>query len=167
MVMDEKYIETALKKLYNSLLFKDRVDFKVEVKINLMWNEVDVSYKIIVRVVVDHAKLWSDSPEYSPEYNKLINEIGDNYPDELDDLTKYFLPTEYYSVWLRYEHYNTDVYEPLLKAIGDTGIGYTTLFDEHMQSFEIKLDIDSEEEDVVRNLDFDTDDIVIYYDDIT
>jgi hypothetical protein len=164
MVMDEKYIGTALKKLYNSLLFKDRVDFKVEVIINLVGDVV--FYRIIVRVVVDHAKFWSDSPEYSPEYNKLINEIGDNYPDELDDLTKYFLPTEYYSVWLRYEHYNTDVYEPLLKAIGDTGIGYTTLFDEHMQSFEIKLDIDSEE-DVVRNLDFDTDDIVIYYDDIT
>jgi hypothetical protein len=164
MVMDEKYIGTALKKLYNSLLFKDRVDFKVEVIINLVGDVV--FYRIIVRVVVDHAKFWSDSPEYSPEYNKLINEIGDNYPDELDDLTKYFLPTEYYSVWLRYEHYNTDVYEPLLKAIGDTGISYTTLFDEHMQSFEIKLDIDSEE-DVVRNLDFDTDDIVIYYDDIT
>jgi hypothetical protein len=164
MVMDEKYIGTALKKLYNSLLFKDRVDFKVEVIINLVGDVV--FYRIIVRVVVDHAKFWSDSPEYSPEYNKLINEIGDNYPDELDDLTKYFLPTEYYGVWLRYEHYNTDVYEPLLKAIGDTGISYTTLFDEHMQSFEIKLDIDSEE-DVVRNLDFDTDDIVIYYDDIT
>jgi hypothetical protein len=164
MVMDEKYIGTALKKLYNSLLFKDRVDFKVEVIINLVGDVV--FYRIIVRVVVDHAKFWSDSPEYSPEYNKLINEIGDNYPDELDDLTKYFLPTEYYSVWLRYEHYNTDVYEPLLKAIGDTGVGYTTLFDEHMQSFEIKLDIDSEE-DVVSNLDFDTDDIVIYYDDIT
>ena len=162
--MDEKYIGTALKKLYNSLLFKDRVDFKVEVIINLVGDVV--FYRIIVRVVVDHAKFWSDSPEYSPEYNKLINEIGDNYPDELDDLTKYFLPTEYYSVWLRYEHYNTDVYEPLLKAIGDTGVGYTTLFDEHMQSFEIKLDIDSEE-DVVSNLDFDTDDIVIYYDDIT
>jgi hypothetical protein len=163
--MDEKYIQTALTKLYNSLLFKDRVDFKVEVLINIFGD--DVVYRIIVRVVVDHAKFWPNSPEYSFEYNKLIYEIGDYYPDELVDITKYFLPTEYYDVWLRYEHYNTDVYEPLLKAIGDTGIGYTTLFDEHMQSFEIKLDIDSEEEDVVRNLDFDTDDIVIYYDDIT
>lgn len=165
MVMDEKYIETALKKLYNSLLFKDRVDFKVEVIINLVGDEV--FYKIIVKVVIDHAKFWSNSPEYSPEYNKLINEIGDDYPDELVDLTKYFLPTENYDVWLRYEHYNTDVYEPLLKAIGDTGIGYITKFDEHMQSFEIVLDINSDKEDVVSNLDFDTDDIVIYYDDIT
>ena len=71
MVMDEKYIETALKKLYNSLLFKDRVDFKVEVLINLA--EDEVFYKIIVKVVIDHTKFWSDSPEYSPEYNKLIN----------------------------------------------------------------------------------------------
>ena len=165
MVMDEKYIETALKKLYNSLLFKDRVDFKVEVLINLA--EDEVFYKIIVKVVIDHAKFWSDSPEYSPEYNKLINEIGDDYSDELVDLTKYFLPTENYDVWLRYEHYNTDVYEPLLKAIGDTGIGYITKFDEHRQSFEIVLDINSDKEDVVSNLDFDTDDIVIYYDDIT
>lgn len=163
--MDEKYIETALKKLYNSLLFKDRVDFKVEVLINLA--EDEVFYKIIVKVVIDHAKFWSDSPEYSPEYNKLINEIGDDYSDELVDLTKYFLPTENYDVWLRYEHYNTDVYEPLLKAIGDTGIGYITKFDEHRQSFEIVLDINSDKEDVVSNLDFDTDDIVIYYDDIT
>jgi hypothetical protein len=165
MVMDEKYIETALKKLYNSLLFKDRVDFKVEVLINLA--EDEVFYKIIVKVVIDHAKFWSDSPEYSPEYNKLINEIGDDYSDELVDLTKYFLPTENYDVWLRYEHYNTDVYEPLLKSIGDTGIGYITKFDEHRQSFEIVLDINSDKEDVVSNLDFDTDDIVIYYDDIT
>jgi hypothetical protein len=165
MVMDEKYIGTALKKLYNSLLFKDRVDFKVEVLINLA--EDEVFYKIIVKVVIDHAKFWSDSPEYSPEYNKLINEIGDDYSDELVDLTKYFLPTENYDVWLRYEHYNTDVYEPLLKSIGDTGIGYITKFDEHRQSFEIVLDINSDKEDVVSNLDFDTDDIVIYYDDIT
>ena len=66
-----------------------------------------------------------------------------------------------------YEHYNTDVYEPLLKAIGDTGIGYTTKFDEHTPSFTIVLDINSDKENVVSNLKFDTDDIIIYYDDIT
>jgi hypothetical protein len=59
--MDEKYYQTALTKLYNSLLFKDRVDFNVEVMTNLIGD--DVVYKIIVKVVVDHAKFWPDSPK--------------------------------------------------------------------------------------------------------
>ena len=68
---------------------------------------------------------------------------------------------------MNYEHYNTDVYTPLLKAIGDTGIAYVTEFDEHTPSLIIKLDINSDKENVVSNLKFDTDDIIIYYDDIT
>lgn len=165
MVMNEKYLEGALKKLYNMLLFKDSVDFNVEIMTNLIGDVV--VYRIKVIIVVDHAKFWSESPEYSPEYNELINKISDDYPDKLNDLTKYILPTEEYDVWLMYEHYNTDVYEPLLKAIGDTGIGYTTKFDEHTPSFTIVLDINSDKENVVSNLKFDTDDIIIYYDDIT
>jgi len=162
--MNEKYIQTALTKLYNSLLFKDRVDFKVEVIINLVSDEV--FYRIIVRVVVDHAKLWSDSPEYSPEYNNLINEIGD-YSDELVDLTKYILPTEYYDVWIKYEHYNTDAYEPLLKELGTMGVAYVTEFSEDTFAFKIILDETNERPNIVSSLDYDIDDIIIYYGDIS
>jgi hypothetical protein len=163
--MDEKYIQTALTKLYNSLLFKDRVDFKVEVLINIFGD--DVVYRIIVRVVVDHAKFWSDSPEYSHDYNNLINEISDDYSDELVDLTKYFLPTEYYDVWIKYEHYNTDAYEPLLKELGTMGVAYVTEFSEDTFAFKIILDETNERPNIVYSLDYDINDIIIYYDDIT
>jgi hypothetical protein len=165
MVMDEKYIGTALKKLYNSLLFKDRVDFKVEVLINIFGD--DVVYRIIVRVVVDHAKFWSDSPEYSRDYNNLINEISDDYSDELVEITKYFLPTEHYDVWVKYEHYNTDAYEPLLKELGTMGVAYVTEFSEDTFAFKIILDETNERPNIVYSLDYDINDIIIYYDDIT
>jgi hypothetical protein len=165
MVMDEKYIGTALKKLYNSLLFKDRVDFKVEVLINIFGD--DVVYRIIVRVVVDHAKFWSDSPEYSRDYNNLINEISDDYSDELVKITKYFLPTEHYDVWVKYEHYNTDAYEPLLKELGTMGVAYVTEFSEDTFAFKIILDETNERPNIVYSLDYDINDIIIYYDDIT
>ena len=165
MIMDEKYIQTALTKLYNSLLFKDRVDFKVEVMTNLIGD--DVFYKIIVKVVVDHAEFWSDSTEYSRVYNNLINEISDDYSDELVDITKYFLPTEHYDVWVKYEHYNTDVYEPLLKELGTMGVAYVTEFSEHTCSFKIILDAENERPNIVSSLNSDIDDIIIYYDDIT
>ena len=164
MVMDEKYIGTALKKLYNSLLFKDRVDFKVEVIINLVGDVV--FNRIIVRVVVDHAKFWSDSPEYSRVYNNLINEISDDYSDELVDITKYFLPTEHYDVWVKYEHYNTDAYEPLLKELGTMGVAYVTEFSEHTCSFKIILDAENERPNIVSSLNSDIDDIIMYYGDI-
>ena len=165
MIMDEKYIGTALKKLYNSLLFKDRVDFNVEVMTNLIRD--DVFYKIIVKVVVDHAEFWSDSPEYSRDYNNLINEISDDYSDELVDITKYFLPTEHYDVWVKYEHYNTDAYEPLLKELGTMGVAYVTEFSEHTCSFKIILDAENERPNIVSSLNSDVDDIIIYYGDIT
>jgi hypothetical protein len=147
------------------LLFKDRVDFKVEVIINLVSD--DVFYRIIVRVVVDHAKFWSDSPEYSHDYNILINDISDDYSDELVDLTKYFLPTEYYDVWIKYEHYNTDAYEPLLKELGTMGVAYVTEFSEHTCSFKIILDAENERPNIVSSLNSDIDDIIMYYGDIT
>ncbi len=164
MVMDEKYYQTALTKLYNSLLFKDRVDFKVEVMTNLIGD--DVFYKIIVKVVVDHAKFWPDSPEYSPDYNNLIYEISDDYSDELVDITKYFLPTEHYDVWVKYEHYNTDAYEPLLKELGTMGVAYVTEFNEHTCSFKIILDTKNERPNIVSSLNSDIDDIIMYYDNI-
>ena len=164
MVMDEKYIGTALKKLYNSLLFKDRVDFNVEV-ITILIRD-DVFYKIIVKVVVNHAKFWSDSPEYSRDYNNLINEISDDYSDELVDITKYFLPTENYDVWVKYEHYNTDAYEPLLKELGTMGVAYVTEFSEHTCSFKIILDDENERPNIVSSLNSDIDDIIMYYGDI-
>lgn len=163
--MNEKYIETALKKLYNSLLFKERVDFKVKVDSRIF--EEGLHYLITTIITVDHAKFWRDSPDFSPEYNDYINTVSDNYSDDLDSFVKYILPTESYGTWLKYEHYNTDVYTPLLNAIGDTGIGYVTEFDEHSPSLMIKLDINTDIENVVSNLKFDTDDIIILYGDIT
>jgi len=165
MIMDEKYIQTALTKLYNSLLFKDRIDFKVEVMTNLIGD--NVFYKIIVKVIVDHAKFWSDSPKYSRDYNNLINEISDDYSDELVEITKYFLPTEYYDVWIKYEHYNTDAYEPLLKELGTMGVAYVTEFSEHTCSFKIILDAENERPNIVSSLNSDIDDIIMYYGDIT
>jgi hypothetical protein len=165
MNMNEKYIQTALTKLYNSLLFKDRVDFNVEVMTNLIGD--DVFYKIIVKVVVDHAEFWSDSPEYSRVYNNLINEISDDYSDELVEITKYFLPTEHYDVWVKYEHYNTDAYEPLLKELGTMGVAYVTEFSEHTCSFKIILDAENERPNIVSSLNSDIDDIIMYYGDIT
>jgi hypothetical protein len=165
MIMDEKYIQTALTKLYNSLLFKDRIDFKVEVMTILIRD--DVFYKIIVKVIVDHAKFWSDSPEYSRDYNNLINEISDDYSDELVEITKYFLPTEHYDVWVKYEHYNTDAYEPLLKELGTMGVAYVTEFSEHTCSFKIILDAENERPNIVSSLNSDIDDIIMYYGDIT
>ena len=164
MVMDEKYYQTALTKLYNSLLFKDRIDFKVEVMTILIRD--DVFYKIIVKVIVDHAKFWSDSPEYSRDYNNLINEISDDYSDELVEITKYFLPTEHYDVWVKYEHYNTDAYEPLLKELGTMGVAYVTEFSEHTCSFKIILDAENERPNIVSSLNSDIDDIIMYYSNI-
>jgi len=165
MIMDEKYIQTALTKLYNSLLIKDRIDFKVGVMTKLIRD--DVFYEITVKFVVDHAKFWSDSPEYSRDYNNLINEISNEYSDELVDLTKYFLPTEYYDVWVKYEHYNTDAYEPLLKELGTMGVAYVTEFSEHTCSFKIILDAENERPNIVSSLNSDIDDIIMYYGDIT
>ena len=164
MVMDEKYYQTALTKLYNSLLFKDRIDFKVEVMTILIRD--DVFYKIIVKVLVDHAKFWSDSPEYSRDYNNLINEISDDYSDELVEITKYFLPTDHYDVWVKYEHYNTDAYEPLLKELGTMGVAYVTEFSEHTCSFKIILDAENERPNIVSSLNSDIDDIIMYYSNI-
>ena len=169
-MMSEQQIEKALHKIYQTLLFKNEVKFRVEVEPRI-YEEEYLVYSIITYFTVDHAKFWPDSPDFSSKYNKLINFIREDFEERMDDVTKYVLPTESYSVWIRFEHYNTDVYKPLLDFIGEIGIPFIIEFDKVSPSIEIVLDENSESdyETVVREIEtkFDVDDLLIYWGNIS
>jgi len=165
-MMSEQQIEKALHKIYQTLLFKNDIKFRVEVDPQ-MYDEQYLVYSIIVYFTVDHAKFWSESPEFSPDYNRMINFIREDFDERLDDVTKYVLPTESYSIWIRFEHYNTDVYKPILDFIGEIGVPFINEFTETSPNIEIVLDENSESDydTVYRQLEekFDVDDILIYW----
>jgi hypothetical protein len=165
-MMSEQQIEKALHKIYQTLLFKNNIKFRVEVDPQIKYDE-HLLYSIIVYFTVDHSKFWSESPEFSTEYNHLINYIREDFEERMDDVTKYVLPTESYSVWVRFEHYNTDVYKPLLDSVGEIGVPFISEFSEVSPNIEIVLDENHESDfdTVYRELEtkFDVDDILIYW----
>lgn len=168
--MSEQQIEKALHKIYQTLLFKNEVKFRVEVEPQMYEGE-HLVYSIIVYFTVDHAKFWSESPEFSSEYNHMINFIREDFEEKMDDVTKYVLPTESYSVWVRFEHYNTDIYKPLLDFIGEIGVPFISEFTEVSPNIEIVFDENSESDydTVYRDIEtkFDVDDLLIYWGNIS
>lgn len=171
MIMNSKHIEKALTKVYNSLLFKNILNFKVEVKTEIF--DIRLHYYITIYVTVDHAKFWSESSSYDSDYNDLMNNIVENYEEKADSLAKYILPTESYSVYFKFEHYNTDVYEPLLKYLGEEGYSFKVEHENYSPSFGIVIDEndvdgDNSWNEIMEDLSskFDTDDIVFYYGDL-
>lgn len=170
-MMSEQQIEKALHKIYQTLLFKNNIKFRVEVDPQIKYDEENLFYSISVYFTVDHAKFWSESPEFSTDYNHLINFIREDFEERMDDVTKYVLPTESYSIWVRFEHYNTDVYKPLLDGIGEIGVPFISEFSEVSPNIEIVLDENHESDfdTVYRELEtkFDVDDILIYWGNIS
>ena len=62
MFMSDEQIAKALSKLYEKLLVKGQFKFKVEVTNTISSYKSTPLYKIRIIVLVDQAKLWSESP---------------------------------------------------------------------------------------------------------
>ena len=181
-MMSNEQIEKALTKAYQVLIFKGKIDFRINIEQRiegLTYNETgslvsskNVIYNIFVYFTVDHAKLWGSSSEFSREYNSLINNIN-SYEDKMEDVIKYVLPTEEYVLWVLYEHYNTDVYKPLLDKLGELGLSFISSFMESTPTMEVILGIENEDthSDIYNKLEveehFDVDDIIMYFDDLS
>jgi hypothetical protein len=167
-MMSNEQIEKALTKAFQTLIFKGKIDFTVEVT----WYtdfEDNLNYNIYVYFTVDHAMYWSNSPQFSKDYNYLITNI-DIYEEKLNDVVKYILPTEEYTVWFGFKHFNTDVYKPLLDALGKLKISFVSNFSESNGPMEVILDEEHEYDHgiIMKELEnlFDLDDIIIYFEDL-
>lgn len=167
--MNEQQIAKALTKLYNSLLIKDKFKFRLEVNTEV-YNSDIVVYRIYMIVTVDHARYWSESPEWSGEYTNFLDNLRDEYEEELDSITKYILPTEQYVIHFKFEHYNTDVYEQLLDYLGEKGIPFKIEHDTFVPNLAVVIDEDYPEDwdNIMKDIEshFDIEDIAFYAGDL-
>jgi hypothetical protein len=175
----KKSIEDIIKsltKLLDSMVIKGRVKFRVDIDpytseyYNRQDEEYTIHYPITYTFTNDHAKYWEDSPQFSQEYNDLINSIDfDNLSDKLEEIPKYFLFGESSEITIRWEHYNTDTYKPLLDALGLEQIPYVTKFTIYQPNINIILSNDYivEKNDLKVDLGFAFDNIVMYSEDIS
>jgi hypothetical protein len=167
--MNEQQIAKALTKLYNSLLIKDRFKFRLEVNPKVHSSNI-VVYRIIIYVTVDHAMYWPESPEWDKEYTSFLNNLRDDYEEELDSITKYILHTEQYVIHFKFEHFNTDVYERLLDYLGEKGIPFKIEHDSLMPNLEVVIDENYPEDwdKLMNDIDshFDIEDIAFYTGDL-
>ena len=166
----------SLTKLLDSMVIKGRVKFRVDIDpytseyYNRQDEEYTIHYPITYTFTNDHAKYWEDSPQFSKEYNDLINSIDfDNLSDKLEEIPKYFLFGESSDITIRWEHYNTDTYKPLLDALGLEQIPYVTKFTIYQPNINIILSNDYivEKNDLKVDLGFAFDNIVMYSEDIS
>ena len=176
---EKKSIEDIVKsltKLLDSMVIKGRVKFRVDIDpytseyYNRQDEEYTIHYPITYTFTNDHAKYWEDSPQFSQEYNDLINSIDfDNLSDKLEEIPKYFLFGESSEITIRWEHYNTDTYKPLLDALGLEQIPYVTKFTIYQPNINIILSNDYivEKNDLKVDLGFAFDNIVMYSEDIS
>jgi hypothetical protein len=175
----KKSIEDIIKsltKLLDSMVIKGRVKFRVDIDpytseyYNRQDEEYTIHYPITYTFTNDHAKYWEDSPQFSQEYNDLINSIDfDNLSDKLEEIPKYFLFGESSEITIRWEHYNTDTYKPLLDALGLEQIPYVTKFTIYQPNINIILSNDYivEKNDLKVDLGFAFDNILMYSEDIS
>ena len=171
MFMSDEQIAKALSKLYESLLVKGQFQFKVEVTNKISSYMSTPVFYIKILVLVDQSKVWSESPEYDSNYTKIMDDMFDNWYEEFDSLYKYVLPTEMVNATIKFEHFNTDIYKPLLDYIGELGIPYVTYFSEHIPTITITLDenfVDNPDEVYEKISDkINVDDIVLYFGPVT
>ena len=168
----------SLTKLLDSMIIKGRVKFRVDIKPYKSeyfdrWKEGEkytTHYPITYTFTNDHAKYWSESSQFSEEYHNLINSIDfDNLSDKLEEVPKYFLFGESSEITIRWEHYNTEIYNPLLDALGLEEIPYITKFTVFTPNLNIILSNDYivEKGNLQTELGFDCEDIIIYSDNIS
>ena len=171
MFMSDEQIAKALTKLYESLLVKGKFQFKVEVTNNISSYNSTPVYKIRILVLVDHAKFWSESPDYDSNYSEIMDNMFDTWYEEFDSLYKYVLPTEMVMLSIKFKHFDTDIYKPLLNYIGELNIPYVTNFSEHLPTITVTLDENSvdDQEEVYENINdkFNIDDIILSFEPIT
>lgn len=171
MFMSDEQIAKALTKLYESLLVKGKFQFKVEVTNNISSYNSTPVYKIKILVLVDHAKFWSESPDYDSNYSEIMDNMFDNWYEEFDSLYKYVLPTEMVMLSIKFKHFDTDIYKPLLNYIGELNIPYVTNFSEHLPTITVTLDENSvdDQEEVYEDINdkFNIDDIILSFEPIT
>jgi hypothetical protein len=166
--MSPEQLEIALHKLINTMLIKNRVDFKMMV--NKDFNFFDsLSYTVSMFITVDHGKYWENSPNHSEEYTNYINELEDD-SDNIESLIPYVINDGDTYFNLKWEHYNTDAYEPFLDYLGEEGLSYVVHFTEYRPNIEIAMGINDRNKSLKRediSGDFDTDNMILYWDDIS
>ena len=171
MFMSDEQLAKALTKLYKSLLVKGQFQFKVEVTNKISSYMSTPVFYIKILVLVDQSKVWSESPEYDSNYTKIMDDMFDKWHEEFDSLYKYVLPTEMVNATIKFEHFNTDIYKPLLDYIGELNIPYVTYFSEHIPTITITLDenfVDDPDEVYEKISDkINVDDIVLYFGPVT
>lgn len=150
------------------MLIKDQVNFKI--KVNKDFNFFDsIVYTVNMFITVDHGKYWEDSPNHSEEYTNYINELEDN-SENIESLIPYVINDGDTYFNLKWEHYNTDTYEPFLDYLGKEGISYVVHFTEYRPNIEIVMDENdkhrfSNSEDI--SGEFNTDNMILYWGDIS
>ena len=170
--MSPQQLERTLHKLLDNLSIKGRTKFRVEINEDILpdWLGGGLSYKIKVFLINDHSKYCDSSPNFSSEYFNYINKLySSRYDIEVYELFKYLtLNIKEPNISIFWEHYNTDVYEPLLKELGIMKIPYKVNFSIHKPFVEIILDerFPSTISDIQKELGnlFSLDGILIYFD---
>ena len=150
------------------MLIKDQVNFKITV--DKSFNFFDsLSYTVNIFITVDHGKYWENSPNHSEEYTNYINELEDDY-ENIESLIPYVINDGEIYFNFKWEHYNTDTYEPFLDYLGEEGISYVVHFTEYRPNIEIAMDENNKRgfgkgEDI--SGEFNTDNMILYWDDIS
>ena len=95
----------------------------------------------------------------------------DTWYEEFDSLYKYILPSEMVMTTIKFEHFNTDIYKPLLDYIGELNIPYVTNFGEHLPTIIVTLDENSvdDPDEVYEKINdkFNIDDIILSFEPVT
>ncbi len=133
-----KDVSEGLKKFLNKMLIKDRLNFSVSVRYYFSWDETVDGYVITLEFEIDHSKIWKNSPKYSTDYLKLVEDIDyNNLDDKISEYCSYFGLAGELNIKFRYSHYNVDVYNPILDFIGSKKIDFVTEVIEYSPWFEI------------------------------
>ena len=122
---------------------------------------------ILIKVDVDHAKTFKNSPEFDPKYYMELNDFGDDkYESSLETIAN-LLGVPYYVV--KYIHLNLEVYNPLLRFLHESELAPILETYQYTPFVEISYDPYlkdefSSEEDVytfIQKNGFDTEDIIL------
>lgn len=173
---DLQIVSNGLTKFVNKMLFKDVVEFSISIEdVSLRgasWfaGGLYFAYRITVKILVDHSKIWKNSGKFSYNYLKMIEKISYyGLEDNIEEYCSYFgLSDKEIRVKFEYSHFNIDVYNPILDFIGTKNIDFVTSVHDHSPWFMIKISNDFYfNPELINDEGFDIDAIVITNEDIS
>ena len=167
---DLQIISNGLTKFVNKMLFKDIVEFSISIDDVSLQGGLYLAYKITIKILVDHSKIWKNSGKFSYNYLKMIEKIAYyGLEDDIEEYCSYFgLSGNQIHVKFEYSHLNIDVYNPILDFIGTKNIDFVTSVHDYSAWSMINISNDFYfNTELIEDEGFDIDTIVITNEDIS